>query len=160
MTSGKSSAGRLLAERMNTEFIDLDEFIEKRAGFRIPELFKHFGENTFRQMETSALRNLPDRPGLVIATGGGAPCFNENLSYMKENGTVIYLSVDEEVLFERLIHEKEQRPLVAQKSDKELKNFISHHLGQRSQYYEQAHIVVDAKDPVSEVVKNILEQLS
>lgn len=139
MTSGKSSLGKKLAAHFNFNFIDLDEQVEALSGKTIAEIFSQDGEAIFRKLESEALRNLPAGNSFV-ATGGGTPCFNSNIDWMKENGIVIYLKLPAEMLIGRLRQNKQNRPLVASLSDEELVNFVNTTLPERRSYYEQADI--------------------
>ena len=98
MGSGKSTVGRVLAQYLECEFLDLDTEIEKRTGRTIPEIFAE-SENQFRKAETACLQSIT-RENAVIATGGG--CFIHNQQWMLENGKVIYLYVPFEILAERI----------------------------------------------------------
>ncbi len=151
MGSGKSTIGRLLAECIGLPFCDLDAYISKALGADIPEIFKEKGEVFFRRNETKLLKQvLTEQNGLVLATGGGTPCYGNNMEVLLENADrVIYLRVALQELVERLAPEKEQRPLLQPLRSEDLPEFIAKHLFERNTYYTRAHIVVDgtAKRP-------------
>ncbi|GEO05089.1 shikimate kinase [Adhaeribacter aerolatus] len=140
--AGKSTIGRKLAATLEVPFHDLDDYLEEKEGVPIREIFATRGEVYFRQAEASALRALTEEaPGSVIATGGGAPCFHGSMDFMNRQGTTVYLKVPVDVLLERLTgHGREHRPLVAGKSNEEVKEFLTVTLANRIQFYGAAHI--------------------
>ena len=101
-SSGKSTLGRQLAKELNYDFIDLDKRIEVIEGKRIPEIFSIEGEEYFRKVESEQLRKIPSDNKLVIATGGGTPCFNDNMAFIKSSGISIFLDVAPDNLEERM----------------------------------------------------------
>ena len=148
MCSGKTTLGTLLKEIADVIFTDLDQYIEAREGKTINEIFAKKGEAEFRKMERAALKDVTETIGGVIATGGGTPCFFDNMEYMKANGSVIYLNCSRGELFERLKIYKATRPLLKDKSDEEIKEFIENSLPKREPFYNNASIIIDA-DPLS-----------
>lgn len=143
MGSGKTTVGRILAEKMKLEFIDLDKRIEKSFGRSIPEIFFHHGEQAFRLHERECLHNLLNEPTqCVVATGGGTPCFFDSMDLMKEAGQTIFLKCSPEVLFERLKGASSRRPLLSRLSDTEKLNYITKHILERNRYYECAEITI------------------
>ena len=151
MGSGKSTIGRLLSERLAIGFIDLDSEIEKRANLGVSEYFDRFGELRFRKLEREVLLDILGRSGsMVIATGGGTPCYGDALEQMKSHSDAVtfYLKGSIATLTERLVTEKDSRPLIQQLTSVELTEFIGKHLFERSHFYSQAdHMVsIDAKD--------------
>ncbi len=142
MGSGKSTLGRKIATALNYEFSDLDNYIESRYGQPIHEIFQKHGEEYFRNLETECLAHY-NKKYTVIATGGGTPCFNNNMELMMEYGCCIYIKMPEGALFQRLVKASKKRPLLMGKSDEELKIFISETLLDREKYYSQSHIIID-----------------
>jgi shikimate kinase len=140
MGAGKTYLGCELAKQLGFDFVDLDKVIEESTHLPIAEFFQEHGEPAFRQMEAVCLRKLPATPTLVVSTGGGAPCFHQNMDWMNENGITIYLSASPMLLAERLLIEKSQRPLIAVVPDGKLEGFIEQVLGERSAFYEKCHI--------------------
>jgi shikimate kinase len=138
MGSGKSTLGRALARATGKVCVDLDEYLVEREGASIPEIFSNHGESYFREKETFYLKALAAKQNIIIATGGGAPCFGDNLEFMNQNGVTVFLDVPEDELFKRLHSQKNGRPLLEQKTDEELAIFISSVLGKRRFYYEKA----------------------
>lgn len=150
MGSGKSTIGRLLANTLKTRFIDLDHEIESAEKKTITEIFALYGENVFREMENNYLKKLFDNNNQVIAVGGGTPCFHNNMDLMNENGKTIYLKMGTQALLDRFsslsAQAKQSRPLIANKTKKELEDFISLTLQKREPFYEKAKIVVFNED--------------
>ena len=151
MGSGKSTIGKLLSTSIHFEFYDLDEIIEIEQNVSVSSIFETKGEVAFRKIEHEALKNrLKVNTNMILSLGGGTPCFSNNQELLKgEEITTIYLKTSVEGLYSRLCHEKENRPLLASKSNEEMKEYIAKHLFERSFYYNQADftIVTDGKSP-------------
>lgn len=143
MGAGKSTLGKKLATHFQADFIDLDTEIEKQSGKSISEFFEIDGETAFRQIEKETLRNLPNKEILFVASGGGTPCFHENIEWMKENGVVIYLNLPASVLIGRLKEKKYTRPLIKNLSETELSEYVYKSLEERNPFYEKADILVN-----------------
>lgn len=143
MGCGKSTIGRKLASKLNLQFVDLDEFIEGKQGESISDIFSKTGENGFRKLEQDALNEFCSKSNLVIATGGGTPCFYNNMEIINQGGVSIYIHLTEAALFSRLKNSRTNRPLLAQKNDEELLSFISAKLSEREKHYQKSHIKVD-----------------
>jgi shikimate kinase len=140
MGSGKSTFGKKLATKLGYGFIDLDEEVVKLAGKSISEIIEQEGEEKFRQLENTALKGL-DISNKVISTGGGTPCFYDNIEWMKEHGLVVYLNVPEGVIYSRLkTTDLTQRPLLKGLDDDGLKQFIHTKLEERLPYYYRAKV--------------------
>jgi len=137
MGSGKTTMGEKLAKKLNYKFLDTDKEIENLIGMSIAQIFESKGEKYFRTIEKQFLRNL-DVSNTVIATGGGLPCFNNNIDYLNQIGITVYLKYSAEDLYERLKSETEKRPIIAGKSNEELLLFIKELLYTRKAYYEKA----------------------
>jgi shikimate kinase len=151
MAVGKSTIGKILAEKAQMKWIDLDEVIEKKAKLSVTAIFKEKGEIYFRKQEHQELKLLIENDdSLVISTGGGTPCYSNNHLLLKgESVASVYLKASIEELFERLRNDSEGRPLVANQSEEQLKEFIAKNLFDRSYYYNQATYSVntDGKTP-------------
>jgi shikimate kinase len=143
MGSGKTNMGMKLSRKLRMEFSDLDAEIEHRSGMTIKEIIKTYGEEHFRKIEAETLKAI-DIAHKVISTGGGAPCYHDNVQWMKEKGRVVFLNVNEGVILSRLLKsDLTDRPLLQGLDEEGLKLFIHDKLKQRLPYYEQADIVID-----------------
>jgi shikimate kinase len=143
MGCGKSTIGRGLAKNMGLDFIDLDSYIESPNFKTIPEIFAQEGEDAFRRAEQKALHEVTEFDNLVVATGGGAPCFFDNMEVIKRSGKSVYLNGSPRILAARLLKSKTERPLIKGKSESELVAFIDETLARRSVWYKQADVVLD-----------------
>jgi shikimate kinase len=156
MGSGKSTLGKRLAKHLNIQFVDMDHYIEERNCKTIPQIFEEEGENEFRKKEQKALKELSEFTDIVIATGGGAPCFFNNIDVMNQAGVTIYLNINPEILAERLISSKTERPLIKGKSRKELISFIDESLEKRHEFYSKALYQITKPDvDLDELMKMI-----
>ena len=138
MGAGKTTLGKALARELHIPFIDLDWYIEERFHKTVGELFSERGEASFRELEKNMLHEVGEFEDVVISTGGGAPCFFDNMEYMNDCGDTVFLDVEPAVLFRRLRVAKQQRPLLANKSDEELMDFICEALQKRHPFYSKA----------------------
>jgi shikimate kinase len=158
MGSGKSIIGKLLSEKSSLEFIDLDSEIEKVEKKSIKSIFLEKGEIYFRKLEHQVFSELmQSNQNVIISTGGGTPCYANNHEYLSQNGVIsIYLKASVETLFGRLKNEKTKRPLLQDKTNQEMKEFIAIHLFERSYFYSKSTstILVDDKTP-TEIVQEI-----
>ena len=158
MGSGKSTVGRLLADQMKLDFIDFDRYIEQETGKTIAELFDSGGEDKFRELEHLHLKKILSKDNVVIALGGGTPCFHDNMNLIQANGKSVYLKVDAEILLKRLIKGKAKRPLIRDLNETELKHFIEDRLAKRISYYSKADFTLqvgkmETKEVTYEVYK-------
>lgn len=143
MGSGKTTHGRKLAAHLKVEFIDLDEVFEKQTNSTIAQYFAVFGEEKFREEESELLKRTVYPENAVISTGGGLPCFFDNLDWMKQHGTVIYLQVPPGVIASRLSNSKAERPLLQHKFGEELLQYIIEKLTEREPFYLKARVVAN-----------------
>lgn len=156
MGSGKSHLGWKLATHLGLQFVDMDNYLEERNCKTIPQIFAEEGEAEFRKKERKSLEELSEFTDLVIATGGGAPCFFDNIDLMNETGETIYLNIDPAILADRLLKSKTERPLIKGKSREELVAFIDETLKKRDQFYSQAkHQITEADFDLDELQKMI-----
>ncbi|QRM87723.1 shikimate kinase [Lacinutrix sp. WUR7] len=163
MASGKSYFGRKIADILEYEFIDLDDFIEKEENTTISSLFSTKGEIYFRKKEHDSLKKLiATKNKIVISLGGGTPCYANNMDLLLKDANVktLYLQVTIPNLVERVLNETDKRPLIAHLKTKEaLTEFIGKHLFERLGYYSQAEFTIDANKKENEIAESILMQL-
>jgi shikimate kinase len=138
MGCGKSTLGRALHRLTGVQFIDLDNYIENRYHATISELFASRGEEGFRTAEQAMLREVAEFSDVVVACGGGTPCFFNNMELMNRCGTTVWLTTPIDRLFERLQRNRSKRPILANKTDEELMEFITQALREREPFYSQA----------------------
>ncbi len=162
MGCGKSTIARRLSKITNVPYVDLDKSIEERTNLSINEIFEQRGEIYFRKLEHEIFVELLNDPrNLIIGLGGGTPCYANNHELLKGNNIFsIYLKASVETLFGRLVYNKSKRPLLATKTDEELKEFIAQHLFERSFYYNHAQhkVSIDGKtkDETTQDIRAIL----
>lgn len=157
MGTGKSAIGRRLAARLNREFVDTDEEIERVTGKTIAQIFAKHGEKRFRSEEALMVKKVAARENLVIATGGGVVLNPENVRLLKENGILILLTADPEVIYRR-VKRKKNRPLLEGSAD--LLSRIKELLAEREEAYKVAEFSVDTgKHTIEESVEQILNYL-
>lgn len=163
MAVGKTTIASLLAEKVKIRAVDLDEIIENKIGLRISEIFKQKGEIYFRKIEHELFKEIVESDeNLIISTGGGTPCYaNNHLLLNGENVTSVYLRASLNLILERIKSGKDARPVLANKSEDELEEFVAKHLFERSYFYNQAQftIAVDNKNP-DEIVEEIIGLLN
>ena len=157
MGCGKSTIGKKLAKTLSCKFIDLDKYIEGKTGKSIQQIFKEKGEKYFRVLETESLMEICKSDNLVIATGGGTPCFFDNMQRILDKGICIYLKMEANNLVKRLSKEKSKRPLIENLTEKYLVNFIRKKLVEREVFYNKANHIIQAKN-ISE--KDIIKLIS
>ena len=158
MGCGKTTLGRRLASRLGYEFMDLDHILEEKEGMTIAEYFKKFGEDAFRKLESEVLKQTDYPEHAVISTGGGLPCFFDNMQWMNEHGKTVYIKLTPKTLAERLKNEKEERPLLREKHGEALVAFIEEKLGEREIFYNQAIIVADGLSLTADRVEKLLNE--
>jgi|SRR5690554_1545532 len=146
MGCGKSTLGRRLAKHAGLQFVDMDHFIEERNCKSVARIFDEEGESGFREKERKALEELAEFTDVVVATGGGAPCFFDNMALMNNTGITIFLNIKPHILASRLLSSKTVRPLIAGKSEPELITFIRESLDKRIGFYEQARYQITLPD--------------
>ena len=144
MGSGKTHWGHLLSQKLGIPFFDLDEQIVSHENKSISQLFAEQGEEYFRLVEKDTLHIITEsHDSFVMATGGGTPCYFNNVEYMNRSGTSVWLNVPIDTLHQRLVKEKEKRPLIKELTDTQLRGFIGKKFSDRRIYYEQADVIID-----------------
>lgn len=146
MGAGKSFLGKQLSESLGIPFIDSDNSIENQEGNSISEIFQTKGEAYFRTKEKEFIQNISITNEYVLACGGGLPCFNELMEKLNELGTTVYLRNSNATLLNRLILEKNKRPLIADLTEEEIEKTISEKISEREKYYLKADIVLEEAD--------------
>ena len=164
MGAGKTTLGKAFAREMNVPFIDLDWYIEERFHKSIRELFTERGEASFRELERNMLHEVGEFEDVVVSTGGGTPCFFDNMEYMNGCGQTVFLDVNPDILFRRLRVAKQQRPILQGKTDEDLRTFIVEALDKREPFYSQARYRFDAgylesRSQISESVQRLRQLL-
>lgn len=153
-SSGKSTLGRQLAKRLGFQFVDTDDLIENQEIASITDIFKYKGEDYFRLVESKILKGIQPNQNLIVATGGGMPCFHGGMDFIKANGTSIFLNVSPEDLLKRIQKsEVNNRPLIDKKtSQQELLASIKKRYEDRLKFYEQADIQIDGSIDVEQIL--------
>ncbi len=157
MGSGKSTFGKKLAKAVQLPFIDLDKEIEKKAKCSVSDIFKYLGEDTFREMESQTLKSFEHEQNFVMATGGGTPCYFDNLQYIHSQGISIYIELDTKSIYNRLSNAKNIRPTIKGKKEEELLAFIEQTFEKRKHIYEQANYKVNGLHVDVKAVMKLLE---
>ena len=143
MGSGKTTVGKALAKEIGLPFYDLDWYIESRMRKKVSQIFAERGEEGFRQIERNMLHEVAEFEDVVISCGGGTPCFFDNMDYLNQQGQVVYLRCEPEVLRQHLLMGKGDRPLLKGTSADELVSFISEQVAYREQFYTKARYTLD-----------------
>ncbi len=159
MGSGKTTIGKQLASRLGYSFVDMDAYIEEKQFKTVSQIFAEKGEHEFRQLEQKCLHEVAEFNNTIISTGGGAPCFFDNMEYMNNRGLTIYLKLTAAQLAERLeLIGVSKRPLLANCTGEDLRTFIADGLSVREPFYAKAHYSFSGD--IGETVDNICELLS
>lgn len=157
MGSGKTFWGRQLSQKLSIPFFDLDEQIVVAENKSINEIFASQGEEHFRLVEKDTLHIITEsRDSMIMACGGGTPCYFNNIEFMNRSGITVWLDTPLDVLFERLLKERTERPLLKDLSDEQIKGFIGKKFSDRKIYYEQAEIII-AEQPVK--LEELIEKI-
>ncbi|MBQ8990651.1 MAG: shikimate kinase [Prevotella sp.] len=164
MGAGKTTVGKALAKELGIIFYDLDWYIENRMRKSIAQIFEERGEEGFRKIEYNMLHEVAEFENVIISCGGGTPCFFDNMDYLNQQGQVVYLKADPEVLYKHLAMSKNDRPLLRGKSHEQLITFIREQLEKREPYYTKAKYILDVSlmdnyEKIRISVENIRELL-
>jgi shikimate kinase len=146
MGSGKTTTGMKLAGMLGWTFTDLDRSIEEHTGLSIPGIFATHGETWFRKVESEMLRNLSSATNIIVSTGGGAPCYDDNMDYMLETGLTLYLKLTPGQLKSRLSGTNGERPLIKDLGEEGLLSFIEEKLAVREKWYSRAELIFNGFD--------------
>jgi len=154
MGSGKSTVGKILAEKLNMNFVDIDKLIEEKEGMKIKDIFERKGESYFRELERKQIEATVKQEGLVVSTGGGLGANLDNMNFMKKNGDVVWLDVSLNTVLDRLKNDQD-RPLLKQPTEK-----IKQLFEERKNVYRLANIRINAdKKTPSQIVEEILTKI-
>ena len=159
MCSGKSSISRKLAARLGYEAFDTDDLFEEKYHICVQDFFEKYGEDYFRKFESDILKKTGEMHKVVVSTGGGTPCFFDNMQWMKKNGTTIFVRISPQTSFYRIMNAKRKRPLVYGKSEDELRQYVESHYNSRLPIYEQADFIVKGENLDIDEIMNYLSQL-
>jgi shikimate kinase len=143
MGSGKSTFGPKLARVMDFPFYDLDDLFEARYKISIHDFFRKYGEKYFREIEHALLSEYTDQDDFILATGGGTPCYHQNIDLMNQKGITIYLKVSEDTLLKRLKESPRKRPILQTFNNEGYEQEIMEHIRFRESYYNQAQLTLD-----------------
>lgn len=157
--SGKTTVGKRLAKAMGYEFIDLDQYIEKRENCSVNDIFRHQGEDYFRTSETASIKEVSLlNKKIIVSLGGGTPCFNNNIELLLKTGLCVYIKATDKLLLNRLENAKSQRPLFWGLTKQEIENKLLQMINSRSVFYEKAHIQLDAANFQEKKLVDLIEQ--
>lgn len=165
MGCGKSTMGRAVSALTGVPFIDLDNYIEQRFHLTVKEIFAQRGEDGFRDVERRMLQEVADFEDVIVACGGGTPCFFDNMEYMNTHGTTVFLNTPIDRLHSRLMRGRHKRPLIADKDDEELMTFIKEALAKRMDHYSKAQISfsserLENKSEIADTAREFAELLA
>ena len=146
MGCGKSYIGRNLAPLMGYEHIDMDHAIERKEGMSVKEIFEQKGEDYFRNQEKEFIQSLDPTKNILISTGGGAPCFFDNMDVMNQKGITLYLNRSKENILRRLMQRPEKRPLLKGMNEEQVGQFYDERLADRKPWYEKAQLFAGDAD--------------
>ena len=147
MASGKTKIGREMSKISGLGFADIDDLFEEKYRISIPDFFDKYGESLFRQLEQQVLIQTAILDNMVISTGGGTPCFFDNMDFILQNGHSVYLKLPAAALVNRLKSIRKQRPLLKDLKSEELESFITGQLKTREPFYSRAEITIDGHGP-------------
>ena len=157
MGSGKSTLGKALSKATGLRFIDLDTYIECRYHANVRDIFAEKGESGFRDIEQRMIREVSDFEDVIVACGGGTPCFFNNMEVMNCSGPIVLPDASVPRLLERLKLGRRRRPLIAAMTDTELEAYITHALSARMPYYSQAAetFPADRLDTAAQIAESV-----
>jgi len=162
MGCGKSYVSEVLGEKIKFRIIDLDKEISNLTGKTVSDIFISLGELEFRKIERQTLDKIfQNDDNIILSLGGGTPVYYDNMSKITQNSRSIYLRTSVSTLVERLLPEKQKRPLISKIDDDNLSEFVVKHLFERKYYYEKAEFIIDTDekivDEISNEIINLLE---
>ena len=161
--SGKSTTGKKLAKKLALNFIDLDIFIEEKYNKKVEDIFEENGEDFFRIIERDCLDEILNlKNNFLLALGGGTPCFFNNMTKIKQNGFCIYLQFKSTELANRIVSNKNKRPLFKNLNEIEVLDKVKVLLRAREIFYSEAQLVINGleydENKLVELIKNKLSK--
>ncbi|HXA02000.1 MAG TPA: shikimate kinase [Cytophagaceae bacterium] len=158
--SGKSTLGKDLSEKLNYPLIDTDDVICKKEGCSIEEIFANKGEDYFRKIESNILKEVIQTNNAIISTGGGTPCFFDNMEVINQNGLSVFLNIPLKDITKRLLESVEKnRPLIQGKNPEQVQKFLMEKLKERISFYNQANIeFTDSLVTADMIIEEILRR--
>lgn len=157
MGAGKSKLGKKLARKLNIPFVDSDKLIEEKEKVSIDQLFKLKGESYFREMEKQVVKELDSKGEFVLSVGGGLPCYGDLMTDLDKLGTTIYLKHSSGILHQRLRNNKQNRPLLLDLSDDEMRLFIENKLIEREAFYLKSKLILKTEEQsIDEIIRQYL----
>jgi len=145
--SGKTTIGKWLAQKMNWEFLDLDECIEAEAKMSVAEYFTQFGEEAFRVLEHELLRQTESKEKIIVACGGGTAAYLDNMKWMQERGVTVFLNIDLGIIQTRIYTNPNQRPHFEGKNILEIREKLQIMLKNRGDFYYKSKIIWNKSTP-------------
>ena len=158
MGAGKTTLAKKMASKLGYQWIDTDQEIEKKEGVKVSEIFEVMGEAYFRALEKQLIDGLIPSEKMIVATGGGLPCFNNLMETLNQLGTTIYLERTPKELFQRVKQATNSRPLIAHKSDEELLEYIESTMEKRREIYLQSNIIADRFSQTPEKIIALIQK--
>jgi len=153
MGCGKSTLGRKLATKLGYDLIDLDHQLEKITGITVADYFAAHGEEAFRKLESDTLKSVEYPKNCIIATGGGTPCFFDNIEWMNENGTTVYIEMPAPALAKRLESGIAKRPLLRNLTPEGVIGFIENKLAEREGFYTKAQLILSGINLTADAIR-------
>ena len=158
MASGNTRTGRKLARMLDYSFSDTDDLFESKFRISIHDFFDKYGEDLFRQLEQKVLLETTTLDNTVISTGGGTPCFFDNMGFIMKSGISVYLKLSSSALASRLKVVRKKRPLLKGMTASQVGEFVDRQLKEREEYYSKADIVVEGNCPdIADLARRIRE---
>ena len=159
MGAGKTTAAKRLAHRLGWDVVDTDALFEEKYKISIDDFFQKYDEPLYRKLESEILKSTKNLEHTVISTGGGTACFFDNMEWMNQHGTTVFMRISPESVVDRVLHSHHKRPLARGKSEAELMEFVSQHYASRMPFYEQANFTVKSEDFDLDALMQMIETL-